>query len=112
MILFADATYRKIRVNGVVLSTAIFIVTRVLENGRRSILAVDSDQSEKRCPLAQGAHGPQCPRYARRQTCRQRQPRWVQGRTGGDADGCSVATLPDAPPAERADLWDESCAQE
>ena len=45
-ILFADATYHKVRVDGVVVSTATFIVTGVLEDGHRSILAVDSDQSE------------------------------------------------------------------
>lgn len=45
-ILFADATYHKVRVNGVVVSTATFIVTGVLEDGHRAILAVDSDLSE------------------------------------------------------------------
>jgi len=45
-ILFADATYHKVRVNGVVMSTATFIVTGVLEDGHRAILAVDSDLSE------------------------------------------------------------------
>ena len=45
-ILFADATYHKVRVDGVVVLTATFIVTGVLKDGHRSILAVDSDQSE------------------------------------------------------------------
>lgn len=45
-VLFADATYHKVRVNGVVVSTATFIVTGVLEDGHRAILAVDSDISE------------------------------------------------------------------
>lgn len=45
-ILFADATYHKVRVNGVVVSTATFIVTGVLADGHRTILAVDSDLSE------------------------------------------------------------------
>ncbi len=45
-VLFADATYHKARVNGVVVSTATFIVTGVLEDGHRAILAVDSDVSE------------------------------------------------------------------
>lgn len=45
-VLFADATYHKVRVNGVVVSTATFIVTGVLEDGHRAILAVDSDVSE------------------------------------------------------------------
>ena len=45
-ILFADATYHKVRVNGVVVSTATFIVTGVLADGHRAILAVDSDLSE------------------------------------------------------------------
>lgn len=45
-VLFADATYHRVRVNGVVVSTATFIVTGVLEDGHRAILAVDSDISE------------------------------------------------------------------
>ena len=45
-VLFADATCHKVRVNGVVVSTATFIVTGVLEDGHRAILAVDSDVSE------------------------------------------------------------------
>lgn len=45
-VLFADATYHKVRVNGVVVSVATFIVTGVLEDGHRAILAVDSDLSE------------------------------------------------------------------
>ena len=45
-VLFADATYHRVRVNGVVVSTATFIVTGVLEDGHRAILAVDSDVSE------------------------------------------------------------------
>ena len=45
-VLFADATYHKVRVNGVVVTTATFIVTGVLADGYRAILAVDSDLSE------------------------------------------------------------------
>ena len=45
-ILFADATYHKVRVDGVVVSTATFIVTGVLADGHRAVLAVDSDLSE------------------------------------------------------------------
>ena len=45
-VLFADATYHKVRVNGVVVSTATFIVTGVLADGHRAILAVDSDLGE------------------------------------------------------------------
>lgn len=45
-VLFADATYHKARINGVVISVATFIVTGILADGRRSILAVDSDISE------------------------------------------------------------------
>jgi transposase-like protein len=45
-VLFADATYHKVRVNGVVVTAATFIVTGVLEDGHRAILAVDSDLSE------------------------------------------------------------------
>jgi len=45
-ILFADATYHKVRVDGVVVPTATFIVTGVLADGHRAILAVDSDLSE------------------------------------------------------------------
>ena len=45
-VLFADATYHKVRVDGVVVSTATFIVTGVLADGHRAVLAVDSDLSE------------------------------------------------------------------
>lgn len=45
-VLFADATYHRVRVNGVVVPMATFIVTGVLEDGHRAILAVDSDVSE------------------------------------------------------------------
>ena len=45
-ILFADATYHKVRVDGVVVPTATFIVTGVLADGHRAVLAVDSDLSE------------------------------------------------------------------
>lgn len=45
-VLFADATYHKVRVDGVVVSMATFIVTGVLEDGRRAVLAVDSDLGE------------------------------------------------------------------
>ena len=45
-VLFADATYHKVRVDGVVVSAATFIVAGVLEDGHRAILAVDSDISE------------------------------------------------------------------
>ena len=45
-VLFADATYHKVRVNGVVVPAATFIVTGVLEDGHRAILAVDSDLGE------------------------------------------------------------------
>ena len=44
--LFADATYHKVRVNDVVVSTATFVVTGVLADGHRAILAVDSDIGE------------------------------------------------------------------
>ena len=45
-VLFADATYHKARVDGVVVPVATFVVTGVLEDGHRAILAVDSDISE------------------------------------------------------------------
>lgn len=45
-VLFADATYHKARVDGVVVPVATFIVTGILADGRRAILAVDSDLSE------------------------------------------------------------------
>ncbi len=38
-VLFADATYHKVCVNGVVVATATFIVTGVLEDGHRAVLA-------------------------------------------------------------------------
>ena len=45
-VLFVDATYHKARIDGVVVSVATFIVTGILEDGHRSILAVDADISE------------------------------------------------------------------
>ena len=45
-VLFADATYHNARVDGVVVPVATFIVTGILADGRRAILAVDSDLSE------------------------------------------------------------------
>lgn len=45
-VLFADATYHKARVDGVVVPVATFIVTGVLADGHRAILAVDTDLSE------------------------------------------------------------------
>ena len=45
-ILFADVTYYKVRVNGVVVSTGTFIVTGVSEDGHRAILAIDDDLVE------------------------------------------------------------------
>ena len=45
-VLFVDATYHKVRVDGVVVSAATFIVTGVLADGHRAILAVDSDIGE------------------------------------------------------------------
>lgn len=45
-VLFADATYHKARIDGVVVPVATFVVTGVLEDGHRAILAVDSDVSE------------------------------------------------------------------
>ena len=44
--LFLDATYHKARVDGVVVSVATFVVAGILDDGHRSILAVDSDLSE------------------------------------------------------------------
>lgn len=43
---FADATYHKVRIDGVVVSAATLIVAGILENGHRSILSVDTDISE------------------------------------------------------------------
>ena len=45
-VVFADATYHKARVDGVVVTVATFIVTGILADGHRAILAVDSDLSE------------------------------------------------------------------
>jgi len=45
-VLFADATYQKVRVDGVAVDVATFVVTGVFEDGHRAILAVDSDVSE------------------------------------------------------------------
>ena len=45
-ILFADATYLKVRVNGLVVTQAVFVVTGVLADGHRSILAVETGSGE------------------------------------------------------------------
>ena len=45
-VLFADATYQKVRVDGVAVDVATFVVTGVFEDGHRAILSVDSDVSE------------------------------------------------------------------
>ena len=45
-VVFADATYHKARVDGVVVTVATFIVTGILADGHRAILAVASDLSE------------------------------------------------------------------
>ena len=45
-VLFLDATYHKVRMDGIVVPMATFIVTGVLADGHRSVLAVDSEQSE------------------------------------------------------------------
>lgn len=45
-VLFVDATYHKVRMDGVVVPVATFIVTGILEDGHRAILAVDADISE------------------------------------------------------------------
>lgn len=45
-VLFADATYHKARIDGVVVSVATFVIVGILKDGHRSILAVDSDISE------------------------------------------------------------------
>lgn len=45
-VLFLDATYHKVRTDGIVVPMATFIVTGVLADGHRSVLAVDSEQSE------------------------------------------------------------------
>ena len=45
-VLFVDATYQKVRIDGVAVDVATFIVTGVSEDGHRAILAVDSDVSE------------------------------------------------------------------
>lgn len=41
-VLFVDATYQKVRVDGAAMDLATFIVTGVSEDGHRSIIAVDS----------------------------------------------------------------------
>lgn len=45
-VLFADATYQKVRIDGVAVDVATFVVTGVFEDGHRAILAVDSDVGE------------------------------------------------------------------
>lgn len=47
-VLFVDATYQKVRVDGAAMDLATFIVTGVSEDGHRSIIAVDSafDEAE------------------------------------------------------------------
>lgn len=45
-VLFLDATYHKVRENGVVSSIATFIVVGIQADGHRSIIAVDADLSE------------------------------------------------------------------
>lgn len=45
-VLFADATYHKVRIDGVVVSAATFVVSGILADGHRAILAVDNDLSE------------------------------------------------------------------
>lgn len=45
-VLFADATYHNVRIDGVVVSAATFIVAGIQEDGHRTILSVDSDISE------------------------------------------------------------------
>ncbi len=45
-VIYIDATYQKVRIDGVAVNLATFIVTGILEDGHRTILAVDSDISE------------------------------------------------------------------
>ena len=45
-VLFVDATYQKVRIDGVAIDVATFVATGVFEDGHRAILAVDSDISE------------------------------------------------------------------
>ena len=45
-VIYVDATYQKVRIDGVAVNLATFIVTGILEDGHRTILAVDSDISE------------------------------------------------------------------
>ena len=45
-VLFVDATYQKVRIDGVAVDVATFVVTGVFEDGHRAILTVDSDISE------------------------------------------------------------------
>lgn len=47
-VLFLDATYQKVRVDGAVVDLATFIVTGIFEDGHRGIIAVDSafDEAE------------------------------------------------------------------
>lgn len=45
-VLYVDATYQKVRIDGVAVDVATFVVTGVFEDGHRAILAVDSDVGE------------------------------------------------------------------
>ena len=45
-VLFVDATYQKVRIDGSAVDLATFVVTGVFEDGHRAILAVDSDINE------------------------------------------------------------------
>ena len=64
-VLFVDATYQKVRVDGAAMDLATFIVTGISEDGHRSIIAVDSafDEAEShwrnvfRDLVERGIHG-------------------------------------------------------
>lgn len=45
-VLYLDATYQKVRVDGVAVDLATFIATGIMENGHRAIIAVDSALDE------------------------------------------------------------------
>jgi len=45
-VLFVDATYHKVRVDGVAVAMATFIAVGILADGHRSVLAIDTDTSE------------------------------------------------------------------
>ena len=45
-VLFVDATYQKVRIDGVAVDRTTFVVTGLFEDGHRAILAVDSDVNE------------------------------------------------------------------